>query len=82
MQGPVGFHLYHSNALDVLAGLLAAQVARPHADGDWLRPDIVLVPQYSMRRWLQQTMATIGICANIEFLTPRIVEARSMRNSA
>jgi len=71
MQGPVGFHLYHSNALDVLAGLLAVQVARPHADGDWLRPDIVLVPQFSMRRWLQQTLAErSGICANIEFLTP------------
>jgi exodeoxyribonuclease V gamma subunit len=71
MQGPAGFHLYHSNALDVLAGLLAAQVARPHADGDWLRPDVVLVPQFSMRRWLQQALAEqSGICANIEFLTP------------
>ena len=71
MSGRAGFHLYHSNALDVLAGLLAAEVARPHADGDWLRPDVVLVPQYSMRRWLQQALAErSGICANIEFLTP------------
>ena len=71
MQGRAGFHIYHSNALDVLAGLLAAEVARPAADDDWLRPDLVLVPQFSMRRWLQQALAEhSGICANIEFLTP------------
>jgi hypothetical protein len=71
MQGRPGFHLYHSNALDVLAGLLAAEVARVPADGDWLRPDVVLVPQFSMRRWLQQALAEqLGICANLRFLTP------------
>lgn len=71
MPGPPDFRLYHSNALDVLAGLLAEQVAALPADGDWLRPDIVLVPQHSMRRWLQQTLAEhSGICANLIFLTP------------
>jgi exodeoxyribonuclease V gamma subunit len=65
------FRLYHSNALDVLAGLLAEEVAKLPADGDWLRPDIVLVPQFSMRRWLQQVLAErLGICANLKFLTP------------
>ncbi|HEU0306142.1 MAG TPA: exodeoxyribonuclease V subunit gamma, partial [Lysobacter sp.] len=65
------FRLYHSNALDVLAGLLAEEVAKLPADGDWLRPDIVLVPQFSMRRWLQQVLAErLGICANLQFLTP------------
>ncbi|MFC5578844.1 exodeoxyribonuclease V subunit gamma [Lysobacter niabensis] len=65
------FRLYHSNALDVLAGLLAAEVAKLPADGDWLRPDVVLVPQFSMRRWLQQVLAErLGICANLKFLTP------------
>ncbi|HJW46490.1 MAG TPA: exodeoxyribonuclease V subunit gamma [Lysobacter sp.] len=65
------FRLYHSNALDVLAGLLAAEVAKLPADGDWLRPDVVLVPQFSMRRWLQQELAErLGICANLTFLTP------------
>lgn len=65
------FRLYHSNALDVLAGLLAEQVATLPADGDWLRPDVVLVPQFSMRRWLQQVLAErLGICANLQFLTP------------
>jgi len=71
MQRRPDFRLYHSNALDVLAGLLAEQVARPPADGDWLRPDVVLVPQFSMRRWLQQALAEhSGICANLRFLTP------------
>lgn len=71
MQGRPDFRLYHGNALDVLARLLAAEIARPAADGDWMRPDIVLVPQFSMRRWLQQALAeATGICANLRFLTP------------
>ncbi|KGQ18358.1 Exodeoxyribonuclease V gamma chain [Lysobacter dokdonensis DS-58] len=71
MQGRPDFRLYHGNALDVLAGVLASEVARLPADGDWLRPDIVLVPQFSMRRWLQQALAEqAGICANLRFLTP------------
>ncbi|MDQ3617607.1 MAG: exodeoxyribonuclease V subunit gamma, partial [Pseudomonadota bacterium] len=65
------FRLYHSNDLEVLAAVLARQVARLPADGDWLRPDVVLVPQFSMRRWLQQAIAErSGICANLRFLTP------------
>jgi exodeoxyribonuclease V gamma subunit len=71
MPAAPDFRLYHSNALDVLAGLLAEEVAKPPADGDWLRPDVVLVPQFSMRRWLQQALAErLGICANLQFLTP------------
>jgi exodeoxyribonuclease V gamma subunit len=71
MPATPDFRLYHSNALDVLAGLLAAEVARLPADGDWLRADVVLVPQFSMRRWLQQALAErSGICANLRFLTP------------
>ncbi|RPE80173.1 DNA helicase/exodeoxyribonuclease V gamma subunit [Vulcaniibacterium tengchongense] len=65
------FRLYHSNALEVLAGLLAEQVAAVPAGDDWLRPDTVLVPQFSMRRWLQQALAErLGVCANLRFLTP------------
>jgi len=71
MPSAPDFRLYHSNALDVLAGLLAEEAAKLPADGDWLRPDIVLVPQFSMRRWLQQVLAErLGICANLTFLTP------------
>ncbi|MDB6162936.1 MAG: recC, partial [Xanthomonadaceae bacterium] len=71
MPAASDFRLYHSNALDVLAGLLAAEVVALPADGDWLRPDVVLVPQPSMRRWLQQALAErLGICANLQLLTP------------
>ncbi|QSX79130.1 exodeoxyribonuclease V subunit gamma [Agrilutibacter solisilvae] len=71
MPATPDFRLYHSNALEVLAGLLAQEVARLPQDGDWLRPDVVLVPQFSMRRWLQQALAEhSGICANLRFLTP------------
>ncbi len=66
-----GFRLIHSNALDVLAAVLAERLRAPPSDGDWLRPETVLVPQYSMRRWLQQFLAErTGICANVRFLTP------------
>lgn len=65
------FRLYHSNSLEVLAGVLAARLREPPPDGDWMRPDVVLVPQFAMRRWLQQFLAEhAGICANLRFLTP------------
>ena len=69
---PVGdFRLYHSNALDVLAGLMAAELRRPAPGQSLLAPDIVLIPQVAMRRWLQATLAAAhGVAANLEFLTP------------
>lgn len=70
-DAPPDFRLYHSNSLEVLAGVLADRLAPPPADGDWMRPDVVLVPQFAMRRWLQQFLAEhAGICANLRFLTP------------
>ena len=69
-QQASGFRLIHSNALDVLAGVLAERLRAP-TTADWLLPDTVLVPQFSMRRWLQQVLSeTLGICANVRFLTP------------
>ncbi|WP_159016885.1 exodeoxyribonuclease V subunit gamma [Cognatiluteimonas profundi] len=71
MPAPTDFRLYHSNALDVLAAVLAERLRAPLPGDDWLRPEIVLVPQFSMRRWLQQSLAErTGICANVRFLTP------------
>ena len=65
------FRLYQSNALEVLAGLLAAELARPAEGEPMLAPDIVLVPQHAMRRWLQwQVAERLGICANVRFLAP------------
>src|SRR5690606_35167051 len=65
------FRLYHSNALDVLAGLLAEELRAPALGQPLLAPDTILIPQVAMRRWLQATLAERhGIAANLEFLTP------------
>ncbi len=65
------FRLYHSNALDVLAGLMAAELRVPAPGQPLLQPDVVLIPQAAMRRWLQATLAQAhGVAANLEFLTP------------
>ncbi|WP_372017100.1 exodeoxyribonuclease V subunit gamma [Pseudoxanthomonas sp. 10H] len=65
------FRLYHSNSLDVLAGLLAEALRAPAPGQPLLAPDTVLIPQVAMRRWLQATLAArYGVAANLEFLTP------------
>ncbi|MFD0739734.1 exodeoxyribonuclease V subunit gamma [Lysobacter koreensis] len=71
MPAAPDFRLYHSNALDVLAGLLATELRTPAPGQPLLAPDLVLIPQVAMRRWLQATLAQAhGIAANLEFLTP------------
>ena len=68
---PTDFRLYHGNDLEVLAGVLAAELARPLAGRSVLEPDTILIPQPAMRRWLQKTLAeTHGIAANLRFLAP------------
>ncbi|MGJ4731063.1 exodeoxyribonuclease V subunit gamma, partial [Luteimonas sp. SDU101] len=65
------FRLYHSNALDVLAGLLANELRTSVPGQGLLEPDVVLIPQVALRRWLQATLAQAhGVAANLEFLTP------------
>ena len=65
------FRLYHSNSLEILAGLMASELRLPAPGQPLLVPDIVLIPQVAMRRWLQATLAAEhGIAANLEFLTP------------
>ena len=65
------FRLYHGNDLEVLAGLLAAELAKPCAGQALLAPDTILIPQPAMRRWLQKTLAqTHGVAANLRFLAP------------
>ncbi|KLI99243.1 exodeoxyribonuclease V subunit gamma [Luteimonas sp. FCS-9] len=73
------FRLYPSNALEVLAGLLAAELRRPVPGGSILAPEVVLIPQVAMRRWLQATLAAEhGVAANLEFLTPGEFVARAL----
>jgi exodeoxyribonuclease V gamma subunit len=70
-RAPSDFRLYHSNALEVLAGILAQVLRQPAPGQSLLAPDIVLIPQVAMRRWLQATLAAEhGVAANIQFLTP------------
>lgn len=66
------FTLVSGNRLDRLADFLAERLAQPlDADVDALTPDTVLVPQPTLRRWLQQHLALRhGIAANIDFATP------------
>ncbi|MEO6138111.1 MAG: exodeoxyribonuclease V subunit gamma [Luteimonas sp.] len=71
MQTAPDFRLYHSNSLEVLAGLLAEELRTPAPGQALLAPDVILIPQPAMRRWLQATLAQAhGIAANLEFLTP------------
>ena len=80
MQGTPGdFRLYHSNALDLLAELLAEELRAPAPGQSLLAPDTILVPQVAMRRWLQATLAAKhGIAANLEFPTPGEFVARAL----
>ena len=73
------FRLYPSNSLELLAALLADELRRPMPGQALLAPDIVLIPQVAMRRWLQATLAAeYGIAANLEFLTPGEFVARAL----
>lgn len=80
MTGTAGdFRLYCSNALDVLADLLAEALRTPAPGQPALAPDTVLIPQVAMRRWLQATLAARhGVAANLEFLTPGEFVARAL----
>ncbi|MGV8961630.1 MAG: exodeoxyribonuclease V subunit gamma [Stenotrophomonas sp.] len=74
------FRLYHSNSLEVLASLLARELRQPVAGQPLLAPEVVLIPQVAMRRWLQSTLAAeYGIAANLEFLTPGEFVARALQ---
>ena len=65
------FRLIHGNDLEVLAAILAHEIAQAPPDGALLTPETILIPQPAMRRWLQKTLAEAhGIAANLRFLTP------------
>lgn len=75
----VDFRLYQSNALDVLAALLAQELRRAWPAQPLLKPDVIVVPQVAMRRWLQATLAERhGVAANLEFLAPGEFVARAL----
>ncbi len=76
------FRLYHSNALEVLAGLLARELGTPVPGVPLLAPDMVLIPQVAMRRWLQATLAERhGVAANLAFVTPSEFVAHALNSN-
>jgi exodeoxyribonuclease V gamma subunit len=68
------FHLISGNRLDALAAVLGVRLvqgAQSSSGLDSLLPDTILVPQPSLRQWLQQTLAErYGIAANLDLPTP------------
>ena len=74
------FRLYHSNSLEILAGILARVLREPVPGQPLLEPELVLIPQVAMRRWLQATLAAEhGVAANIQFLTPGEFVGRALQ---
>lgn len=76
------FRLISGNRLDQLAEALGARLATP-ADPTApasLAPDVVLIPQPTLRHWLLQTLAMrYGIAANLDLCTPSEFTWRLLR---
>src|SRR3546814_7317737 len=71
MRDAAGFHLVSSNRLEELTRHLAARVAEPVAEDAPLWQAPILIPQPTLRRWLQAWLAqNLGIAANMSFPTP------------
>src|SRR3712207_2236421 len=63
-------HVHRAERADALVAALAALLADPPADP--LAPEVVSVPTRGIERWLaQQLSLTLGVCANVEFPSPR-----------
>lgn len=80
------FHLISGNRLDRLAAYLGARLATPADAGSLahasLEPDVVLIPQPTLRHWLQQTLAErYGVAANLDLCTPSEFVWRLLRAS-
>lgn len=61
--------IHHSNAQEILLRHLLKAWRTPL--GDPLQPELVVVQNAGMARWLQQRIAAEqGICANVEFIFP------------
>lgn len=64
-----GLHLFTSNRLETLAVHLAERLREPLSSA--LAPEIVVVRNKGMERWLRQELARRhGVCANYEFPFP------------
>src|SRR5580765_2618934 len=76
----MGFHLVYGNDADALLDALAGRLRAPHPAAAALAPEIVLVPQFGLRRWLEIRLAEkLGIVANVEFAAPAEYAWRLLR---
>lgn len=76
----MGFRLIYGNDSDALLDRLAERLRTPHPASSPLAPEIVLVPQFGLRRWLEIRLAEkLGIIANIAFFAPAEYAWRLLR---
>ncbi len=74
------FRLYHSNSVEVLTALFARHLAQPLPAQSLLSPEWVIVPQPTIKRWLQHQLAQqLGVAANLEIITPGEFVARVLK---
>ena len=76
----MGFRLVYGNDADKLLDRLAQRLRMPHPAAPALAPEIVLVPQFGLRRWLEIRLAEkLGIVANVDFAAPSEYAWRLLR---
>ena len=74
-------HLHRSNRADGLVEALQALLAAP-ADDAFAR-EVVAVPTRGMERWITQQLSTrLGVCANVDFPSPRRLVGAAVAGSS
>ena len=76
----MGFRLVYGNDADALLDRLAQRLRVPHPASPPLAPEVILVPQFGLRRWLEIRLAEkLGIVANVDFAAPSEYAWRLLR---
>jgi exodeoxyribonuclease V gamma subunit len=76
----MSFNLYYGNDADALLRQLAQRLRAPAPSANLLAPEIILVPQFGLRRWLEIRLAEeCGILANVDFFAPAEYAWRLLR---
>jgi exodeoxyribonuclease V gamma subunit len=70
-RSTVSFNLFYGNDAEALLERLVERLCVPSAQANLLVPEVVLVPQFGLRRWLEIRLAErCGILANVDFFAP------------
>jgi exodeoxyribonuclease V gamma subunit len=76
----MGFHLVYGNDADALLERIAERLRVPASSSTPLASEIVLVPQFGLRRWLEIRLAEkLGVVANVDFNAPAEYAWRLLR---